>query len=448
MGCHAGLAVPDAYVTGQRRCVRDPPRRLGADPVGRRRVGLRRQHRLRHRRHLVGRLLRAADGSLLQAARRLADGRPGARLRQAGLLREPRRRRRLRHQDPPAGRLLRPAVLADQHHGDRAPPATPTAPALPGTLATDAGDRAPGAPRDRDPDVQPESDRPRHLLEGHRPERPRGPAGHPLPADPAADHAVGRHDRADRPRRARHLAVVARRGEREPRPRHADGRPRARRRRRSGRTRRRGPAASPPSRHRSRRTGAPRASCSCPAASSARRAMAPASSASSTASAPRCSTRPMPRRTSRRRRSTAPRASRRAAPSRSRSRRATPKARSSASSSAITTSTATWKFTDLVQQGTTTTWTGTATASHAFGSIGRRRILRPGRRRHGQRRHGVGQGHGLHGTRRGHDATHHQRLGVPAAERSGMGRRSVRDGHVHLRRQRRRSGRRRMSRSP
>ena len=61
MGCHAGLSVPDAYVPGSDHGRRRPEARLGPGPVAGGRLDLCREHWLRHRRHDVGRLLRAAS---------------------------------------------------------------------------------------------------------------------------------------------------------------------------------------------------------------------------------------------------------------------------------------------------------------------------------------------------------------------------------------------------
>ena len=138
MGCHAGLSVPDAYVPGTTSADAALKLGLGPDPVQGRRLDLCREHRLRHRRHVVGRLLRAGDGPVRQGARRVANRRPGARLRQAGLLREPRR-----------GRRVRPKVLQQvAFYGlpfwyvgaaptGTTPPPPPSAPPLPGTIAPD-----------------------------------------------------------------------------------------------------------------------------------------------------------------------------------------------------------------------------------------------------------------------------------------------------------------------
>ena len=83
---------------------------------------------------------------------------------------------------------------------------------------------------------------------------------------------------------------------------------------------------------------------------------------------------------------------------------------------------------------------GLRTASHAIRAIGRRRVLRPGRRCGRQRRHRFGQGHWLLRARRGHDAAVRSAASVSAGAECGrMGRRPVGDRDVHLRRQRRRS---------
>ena len=172
MGCHAGLAVPDAYVPGRGRRRRRPAPRLGPGARPGQGRGLRREHGLRHRGHLVGGVLRAPDGPLRQAARRLAQRRPGPGLRQAGVLRQPRRHRRLRLQDPPADRLLRPPVLEGLHgHGAAGP----------------GGPRPAGRPRPRCPDRPPGGQR---LARAG----PRG--GARQPAGPLLDRRWVRHPRS------------------------------------------------------------------------------------------------------------------------------------------------------------------------------------------------------------------------------------------------------------
>ena len=106
MGCHAGFQTTDAVVGST---VLDWPQYIGPAQHG-----LRRQHRLRARRHRQRRLLGGVDGRLRRPAQRLEHAGNRAPAGEAAVLPLARRLLQLRREGALRGRALRPADVRDR----------------------------------------------------------------------------------------------------------------------------------------------------------------------------------------------------------------------------------------------------------------------------------------------------------------------------------------------